>query len=58
MLTALAYSMVVVFMYLIMTNRLSPLVALTLVPIVFALIGGFHAGLGPMMRPKVNLHCF
>ena len=49
MLTALAYTMVIVFMALIMTKRLSALVALMLVPIVFGLIGGFGKELGPMM---------
>ncbi len=36
MLTLLAYSMVIVFMALIMTKRLSAMVALILVPIAFA----------------------
>ena len=54
MLTILGFGMVITFMYLIMTKRLSPLVALTLVPIVFALIGGFHAGLGPMMLEGIR----
>lgn len=49
MLTILAYSMVIVFMALIMTNRLSALLALILVPIIFALIGGFAADMGPMI---------
>ena len=49
MLTILAYTMIVVFMALIMTKRLSAMVALILVPIVFGLIGGFGMGLGPMM---------
>ena len=47
MLTILAYTMIVVFMALIMTKRLSAMVALILVPIVFGLIGGFGMGLGP-----------
>ncbi|MFT4102418.1 MAG: hypothetical protein QM674_15535 [Burkholderiaceae bacterium] len=47
MLTALAYSMVLVFMALIMTKRLSAMVALILVPIVFGLAGGFGMALGP-----------
>ncbi|PAL11869.1 CitMHS family transporter [Peribacillus simplex] len=38
-----------VFLYLIMTKRLSVLIALVLVPIVFALIGGFGLGIGEMM---------
>jgi CitMHS family citrate-Mg2+:H+ or citrate-Ca2+:H+ symporter len=48
-LTVLAYLMVIVFMTLIMTDRLSALLALILVPIVFALIGGFGGEIGPMM---------
>jgi len=54
MLTVLAYSMVVVFMFLIMTKRLPALVALIVVPIAFALIGGFGAGLGPMMLDGIR----
>ncbi len=49
MLTLLAYGMVLVFMVLIMTDRLSALLALILVPIAFALIGGFASTMGPMM---------
>jgi CitMHS family citrate-Mg2+:H+ or citrate-Ca2+:H+ symporter len=48
MLTLLGFSMIVVFMYLIMSKRLSAFSALTVVPIVFALFGGF-TDLGPMM---------
>lgn len=54
MLTILAYSMVVVFMFLIMTKRLPALVALIVVPIAFGLIGGFGAGLGPMMLEGIR----
>ena len=54
MLTILGFGMVMTFMYLIMSKRLSPLVALTVVPIVFALVGGFHAGLGPMMLDGIR----
>lgn len=54
MLTALAYSMVVVFMFLIMTKRLPALVALIIVPIVFGLIGGFGKELGPMMLTGIK----
>lgn len=49
MLASLGLAMVIVFTVLIMTKRLSPIVALTLVPVVFALIGGFDATLGKMM---------
>lgn len=41
MLTFLGFAMVITFMYLIMTKRLSALIALILVPILFALFGGF-----------------
>ena len=54
MLTALAYSMVVVFMFLIMTKRLPALVALIVVPIAFGVIGGFGADLGPMMLAGIK----
>ncbi len=54
MLTVLAYSMVVVFMFLIMTKRLPALVALIVVPIAFGIIGGFGAELGPMMLAGIK----
>lgn len=41
--------MVVIFTYLIMSKKMSPVAALVVVPIVFALIGGFWSGLGDMM---------
>lgn len=49
MLSVLGYGMIITFMVLIMTKRLPPLVALTLVPIIFAIIGGFAPDMGPMM---------
>src|SRR5215217_2636813 len=54
MLTVLAYSMVVVFMFLIMTKRLPAMVALILVPIGFGIIGGFGPELGPMMLEGIK----
>jgi citrate-Mg2+:H+ or citrate-Ca2+:H+ symporter, CitMHS family len=54
MLTLLAFSMVIVFMTLIMTKRLAPLTALILVPIAFGILGGFTASLGPMMLAGVT----
>jgi len=54
MLTALAFLMVVVFMLLIMTKRLSALTALILVPIAFGVIGGFTSGLGAMMLAGIT----
>jgi CitMHS family citrate-Mg2+:H+ or citrate-Ca2+:H+ symporter len=54
-LTLLGFGMVLTFMALIMTKRLSPMVALILVPIVFALIGGFGSPeLGKMMLEGVK----
>ena len=54
MLTLLAFAMIAVFMALIMTKRMSVLTALILVPIAFALIGGFGRDLGPMMLDGVR----
>src|SRR6266850_4836479 len=54
MLTLLAFGMVIAFMALIMTRRMSPLIALILVPIVFGLIGGFAGRLGPMMLEGIR----
>ena len=41
MLTVLAYLLVAVFMAAIMTNRLSALIALIVIPIAFAAMAGF-----------------
>src|SRR5687768_5780399 len=54
MLTLLAFAMITVFMALIMTKRMSVLTALILVPIAFALIGGFGTAIGPMMLEGVR----
>ena len=48
MLMLLGYLMVATFMVLIMTRRLSALVALVLVPIVFGVLAGHGVDLGPM----------
>jgi CitMHS family citrate-Mg2+:H+ or citrate-Ca2+:H+ symporter len=55
MLALLGLAMVVVFTYLIMSKRLSPIVALTVVPIVFALIGGFGRVTGTMMLDGLKM---
>jgi CitMHS family citrate-Mg2+:H+ or citrate-Ca2+:H+ symporter len=47
--------MIGVFMLLIMTRRLSALLALILVPLAFGLIAGFHAELGKMMMDGIKL---
>ena len=54
LLTLLGFGMVITFMTLIMTKRLSPLVALILVPIIFALLGGFGAGIDKMMLDGIR----
>ncbi|WP_160724993.1 CitMHS family transporter [Bacillus sp. USDA818B3_A] len=54
MLSFLGFSMVAVFMYLIMSKRLTPLVALMLIPILFGLIGGYVNDLGTMMFEGVK----
>jgi CitMHS family citrate-Mg2+:H+ or citrate-Ca2+:H+ symporter len=53
-LSALGFSLVTVFMTLIMTKRLSALVALILVPSAFALGAGFGATMGPMMLDGIK----
>ena len=55
MLTILSYTMIACFMYLIMSKRLSPLVALVLVPIVFGCLAGFSTALGPMMLDGMKM---
>lgn len=53
-LTLLGFGMVATFMTLIMIKKLSPLVALTLIPIVFALVAGFGGEeLGAMMMAGI-----
>jgi CitMHS family citrate-Mg2+:H+ or citrate-Ca2+:H+ symporter len=49
MLSVLGFLMVAVFMVLIMTRRMAPIVALIAVPTVFGLLAGFATDLGPMM---------
>ena len=46
--------MIIVFMTLIMTKRMSVLTALILVPIAFALLAGFGREIGPMMLDGVR----
>lgn len=55
MLTFLGFGMVITFMALIMTKRLSPLVALIIIPVVFAFVAGFGGeGLGKMMLEGIK----
>lgn len=54
LLTFCAYAMIVVFMALIMTKRMSVLTALALVPIAFGVLAGFGPKLGPMMLDGIK----
>lgn len=54
LLTLLGFGMVLTFMTLIMTRKLSPLVALISIPIVFAAIGGFAPTMGGMMLDGIR----
>lgn len=54
MIAILGFAMVACFMGLIMTRRLTPLVALIVVPVIFGLFAGELAGLGPMMLEGVT----
>lgn len=54
LLSVFGFAMVATFMTLIMTRRLSPLVALIVIPIFFGLLAGFGAGLGPMMLDGIK----
>jgi len=53
-LSLIAFAMVATFMVLIMTKRLSALIALILVPTAFAILAGYSAGLGEMMMTGVR----
>lgn len=54
MVTFLAFAMVATFMTLIMTGRVSALVALIVVPTAFALVAGFYLDLGGMIIQGVE----
>jgi CitMHS family citrate-Mg2+:H+ or citrate-Ca2+:H+ symporter len=54
MLTILAFAMVATFMTLIMSGRVSAMVALIAVPVAFGLLAGFGENLGPMMLEGVK----
>ncbi|MEI4770512.1 CitMHS family transporter [Psychrobacillus sp. FJAT-51614] len=54
MLALLGFSMIAVFMFLIITKRMSAMVALVAIPILFALLGGFGPGIGEMMLDGIK----
>lgn len=53
-LVGLGFAMILTFMALIMTGRMTPMLALILVPTVFGLIGGAGLGLGDMVIDAVK----
>lgn len=55
MLAFLGLSMVIIFTYLTMTKRLSPIVALIVVPVVFSIVGGFAATTDKMMLDGIKM---
>lgn len=54
MITFLGFAMVASFMALIMTKRMTPLVALIVIPVIFGVFAGEFAGLGPMMLEGIT----
>ncbi|GAA2785106.1 citrate:proton symporter [Saccharopolyspora taberi] len=54
MIALLGLCMVTVFLYLVMSKRLSPMVSLIVVPVAFAVLGGFALGLGDMITEGIT----
>ncbi|MDA3624216.1 citrate:proton symporter [Saccharopolyspora sp. WRP15-2] len=54
MIALLGLGMVTVFLFLVMTKRLSPMVALVVVPAAFAVLGGFAPDLGDMITDGIK----
>lgn len=54
MLVILGFAMILTFMALIMTKRLTPMVALILVPTIFGLFAGAGLGLGDMIMKAIG----
>lgn len=53
MIAALGFILIIVFTAAIMMNKMSPIVALVTIPIIFAVIGGFSKDVGDMMLEGV-----
>ncbi|MCP3426575.1 SLC13 family permease [Rothia sp. AR01] len=53
MLVILGFAMIIVFMTLIMTKRLSPILALIIVPTIFGLFAGAGLGIGDMVMDAI-----
>ncbi|WP_223840137.1 hypothetical protein [Saccharopolyspora pogona] len=54
MIALLGLCMVTVFLYLVMSKRLSPMVSLIVVPAAFAVVGGFAPDLGDMITDGIK----
>lgn len=54
MLALVGFLTIGTFLFLIMTKRMSVIIALVIVPIVFGLISGFGPELGPMMLEGIQ----
>src|SRR5690625_2412315 len=54
MLALLGFLTILVFLILILTKRMSVIVSLIMVPIVFALLGGITVDLGPIMLEGIQ----
>lgn len=53
MLAILGFLMIITFLCLIISKRVSPFVGLIIIPIVFGIIGGFSSQLGPLMMEGI-----
>ena len=54
MLVLLGFAMIAVFMVLIMTKKLTPVLALIIVPTIFGLFAGAGLGIGPMVLDSMK----
>ncbi|VXB77562.1 CitH citrate transporter [Arthrobacter sp. 9V] len=54
MLVLLGFAMIAVFMVLIMTKKLTPVLALIIVPTIFGLFAGAGLGIGPMVMDSMK----
>ena len=54
MLAALGFLTITIFLILILTKRVSVIVALIIVPLVFALLAGFSSEIGPLMLAGIQ----
>ncbi|MEF2097338.1 citrate:proton symporter [Bacillus sp. CFBP9009] len=55
MLSILGFATIILFMFLVMSNRMSAFVAIIVSPIIFAILGGYGMELGPMMLEGIKL---